>query len=92
MVDRFDSPELVPTGSSLKICLIAEGKAEFYPRLGPTMEWDICAAQIILEEAGGTLIRMDDRRALRYNREDMLNPHFLAFGGKDVDSMISKIS
>lgn len=92
MVDRFEDPELVPTGSSLKICLIAEGKAEFYPRLGPTMEWDICAAQVILEESGGTLIRMDDHQPLRYNREDMLNPHFLAFGGTDTAVMIQKIS
>lgn len=72
--------ELAPMGSSLKICLIAEGAADLYPRLGPTSEWDTAAAQAILESAGG---RMMDRagRPLRYNsKDDLLNPHFLAFG------------
>jgi len=72
--------ELTPMGSSLKICLIAEGAADLYPRLGPTSEWDTAAAQAILESAGG---RMIDRagRPLRYNtKDDLLNPHFLAFG------------
>jgi 3'(2'), 5'-bisphosphate nucleotidase len=72
--------ELAPMGSSLKICLIAEGAADLYPRLGPTSEWDTAAAQAILESAGG---RMIDRagRPLRYNtKDDLLNPHFLAFG------------
>jgi 3'(2'), 5'-bisphosphate nucleotidase len=72
--------EITPMGSSLKICLVAEGAADLYPRLGPTSEWDTAAAQAILESAGG---RMMDRagRPLRYNtKEDLLNPHFLAFG------------
>jgi 3'(2'), 5'-bisphosphate nucleotidase len=72
--------ELKPMGSSLKICLIAEGAADIYPRLGPTSEWDTAAAQAILESAGG---RMIDRVGgpLRYNtKDDLLNPHFLAFG------------
>jgi 3'(2'), 5'-bisphosphate nucleotidase len=72
--------ELKPMGSSLKICLIAEGAADIYPRLGPTSEWDTAAAQAILESAGG---RMIDRlgEPLRYNtKDDLLNPHFLAFG------------
>jgi 3'(2'), 5'-bisphosphate nucleotidase len=72
--------EWKPMGSSLKICLIAEGAADIYPRLGPTSEWDTAAAQAILESAGG---RMIDRlgKPLRYNtKDDLLNPHFLAFG------------
>jgi 3'(2'), 5'-bisphosphate nucleotidase len=72
--------ELVSMGSSLKICLIAEGAADIYPRLGPTSEWDTAAAQAILESAGG---RMIDRagRPLRYNtKDDLLNPQFLGFG------------
>jgi 3'(2'), 5'-bisphosphate nucleotidase len=72
--------EVAPMGSSLKICLIAEGAADLYPRFGPTSEWDTAAAQAILESAGG---RMMDRvgRPLRYNtKDDLLNPHFLAFG------------
>ncbi|MEY3219345.1 MAG: hypothetical protein RIT27_702 [Pseudomonadota bacterium] len=66
-------------GSSLKICLIAEGQADLYPRLGLTSEWDTAAAQCILEEAGGHLtdLRLS---SLRYNtKESLLNPHFIAF-------------
>ena len=72
--------EITEMGSSLKICLVAEGAADVYPRFGPTSEWDTAAAQAILESAGG---RMMDRvgRPLRYNtKDDLLNPHFLAFG------------
>jgi 3'(2'), 5'-bisphosphate nucleotidase len=72
--------ELTPMGSSLKICLIAEGAADLYPRLGPTSEWDTAAAQAILESAGGRMIDPAGR-PLRYNTKgDLLNPHFLAFG------------
>jgi 3'(2'), 5'-bisphosphate nucleotidase len=77
--------ELVSMGSSLKICLVAEGTADVYPRFGPTSEWDTAAAQAILESAGG---RMMDRsgRPLRYNsKEDLLNPHFLAVGDANRD-------
>jgi len=71
--------EVKPMGSSLKICLVAEGAADVYPRFGPTSEWDTAAAQAVLESAGGSMI---DRHGqpLRYNKEQLLNPHFLAFG------------
>lgn len=75
----------VPMGSSLKFCLIAEGAADVYPRLGPTSEWDTAAAQAVLEAAGG---RVTDRagRPLRYNTgPGVLNPHFLAWGGSGRD-------
>ena len=91
-VDAFEEPKLVPTGSSLKIALVAEGAADFYPRLGPTMEWDIAAAQVILEEAGGTLVELVNHLPLKYNRADMLNPHFLAFGKTDVEKLFNKVS
>ncbi len=68
--------ELKNYGSSLKICKIAEGKADIYPRFGPTMEWDTCAAQIILEEAGGKF-RSSDGERLTYNKENLLNPFFI---------------
>ena len=72
--------EITPMGSSLKICLVAEGAADLYPRIGPTSEWDTAAAQAILESAGGRMIDIVGR-PLRYNtKEDLLNPHFLAFG------------
>ena len=69
--------ELKNYGSSLKICKIAEGEADIYPRFGPTMEWDTCAAQIILEEAGGTFRSCDGDRVI-YNKKNLLNPFFIA--------------
>ena len=67
-------------GSALKFCLVAEGSADVYPRLGPTSEWDTAAAQAVLEAAGGA-VRRSPAQPLRYNRrETLLNPHFLAFG------------
>jgi len=77
---RLGAHELRPMGSALKICLVAEGSADFYPRLGLTSEWDTAAAQAVLEFAGGALTRLDGS-PLRYNERDtLLNPHFMAFG------------
>jgi 3'(2'), 5'-bisphosphate nucleotidase len=77
--------EITDMGSSLKICLVAEGVADVYPRLGPTSEWDTAAAQAILESAGGRMIDLAGR-PLRYNsKDDLLNPHFLAFGDQQRD-------
>ena len=76
---------VTPMGSSLKICLIAEGAADLYPRLGPTSEWDTAAAQAILESAGGRMIDSSGQ-PLRYNsKDDLLNPHFFAFGDQRRD-------
>jgi 3'(2'), 5'-bisphosphate nucleotidase len=77
--------ELVSMGSSLKLCLVADGTADVYPRLGPTSEWDTAAAQAVVEGAGG---RVTDTRLqrLRYNtKAELLNPHFLVFGDSSVD-------
>ncbi len=68
--------ECVAMGSSLKLCLVAEGKAHLYPRIGPTMEWDTAAADAIVRAAGGTVTTLDGK-PLRYNKTDMLNPYFL---------------
>jgi 3'(2'), 5'-bisphosphate nucleotidase len=77
--------EITDMGSSLKICLVAEGAADIYPRLGPTSEWDTAAAQAILESAGGRMIDLAGQ-PLRYNsKDDLLNPHFLAFGDQQRD-------
>jgi 3'(2'), 5'-bisphosphate nucleotidase len=77
--------EITSMGSSLKICLVAEGAADLYPRLGPTSEWDTAAAHAILESAGGRMIDTTGQ-PLRYNRkDDLLNPHFLAFGDQRRD-------
>lgn len=85
LLPRLGAHELRPIGSSLKFCLVAEGSADFYPRLGPTMEWDTAAAHAVLECAGGQ-VRDLEGQALRYNlRENPLNPHFLAFADPSRD-------
>jgi 3'(2'), 5'-bisphosphate nucleotidase len=71
--------ELVSIGSSLKLCLIAEGSAHLYPRFGPTMEWDTAAGQCVVEAAGGSVTDLDGRRLL-YNKPDLHNPFFMAVG------------
>lgn len=72
----------VPAGSAFKICAVAEGVADAYPRFGPTSEWDTAAAQVVLEEAGGCLVAPDGR-PFRYNaRETLLNGSFLAVGAE----------
>jgi 3'(2'), 5'-bisphosphate nucleotidase len=67
----------VPAGSSLKFCLVAEGKADVYPRLAPTCEWDTAAGQAVLEAAGGEVVTIDNL-PLTYGRPPFLNPHFIA--------------
>jgi 3'(2'), 5'-bisphosphate nucleotidase len=69
--------ELVSSGSSLKLCLVAEGKADVYPRLAPTMEWDTGAAQAVVEAAGKSCCAYPAGTPLRYNKADLLNPHFV---------------
>ena len=69
-----------PMGSAIKICLVAEGTADVYPRLGPTSEWDTAAAQAILECAGGSMIDLDGRPVTYNSKEGLLNPSFLAIG------------
>jgi len=85
LLGKLGPHEMRPMGSSLKFCLVAEGAADLYPRLGPTSEWDTAAAQAILEAAGGAVVTLDGR-ALRYNERDtLLNPHFLAVGDTGRD-------
>ncbi len=69
--------EFISAGSSLKICLVAEGKADIYPRLGPTMEWDTAAGQAIAEVAGASVYAYDSTKPLIYNKEDLHNPWFI---------------
>jgi 3'(2'), 5'-bisphosphate nucleotidase len=84
-LDRVGPHEIMSMGSSLKLCLVAEGEADIYPRLGPTSEWDTAAAQAVVEAAGGFVTDLD-MQALRYNRKDsLLNPHFLVFGDENED-------
>jgi 3'(2'), 5'-bisphosphate nucleotidase len=83
-LQRLGPHVVAPVGSSLKFCLLAEGKAELYPRFGPTSEWDTAAGQAVLEAAGGHVTRMDGHR-LRYNcRESVINGDFVAFSHPSV--------
>ncbi|MEJ2395096.1 MAG: 3'(2'),5'-bisphosphate nucleotidase CysQ [Candidatus Thiodiazotropha sp.] len=84
-LDKLGDHELVSMGSSLKLCLVAEGKADIYPRLGPTSEWDTAAAQAVVEAAGGRVTTLD-LQPLAYNTKDsLLNPQFLVFGDLSED-------
>jgi 3'(2'), 5'-bisphosphate nucleotidase len=73
----------VEVGSSLKFCRVAEGSADFYPRLSPTMEWDTAAGDAVLRAAGGRVLDLEGR-PLTYNKEDLRNPSFVALGGREV--------
>lgn len=72
-----DVIEVVSKGSSLKFCLVAEGKADVYPRYAPTMEWDTAAGQAICRAVGLTVIDRETGEEMKYNRENLLNNHFL---------------
>jgi 3'(2'), 5'-bisphosphate nucleotidase len=83
---RLPPHEVVSRGSSLKFCLVAEGTALFYPRLGPTSEWDTAAGQCVVEQAGGAVWRLPEMTALAYNeKESLLNPSFAVVGDPDYD-------
>lgn len=80
-----DNTEVVAIGSSLKFCLVAEGKVDIYPRFGLTSEWDTAAAHAIVLEAGG-FVSKTDLTPLQYNQKDsVLNPHFLVVADRDFD-------
>lgn len=82
---RFQDIEVVSMGSSLKLCLLAEGSADLYPRLAPTSEWDTAAAHAVLGATGGD-VYTTGFDLLRYNqKDDILNPHFLAVADTEFD-------
>ncbi len=76
-IQSLAEPTLVSQGSSLKFMLLAEGKADVYPRFAPTMEWDTAAAHAIVNETGISVLQKDTSIPLQYNKPDLLNPHFL---------------
>ena len=79
-LEQLGPHELVSMGSSLKFCRVAEGIADFYPRLGPTCEWDTAAAQGVVEAAGGKVVKTDGSPLDYNNKESFLNPHFFVYG------------
>lgn len=80
-LNRLGSYQLSSVGSALKFCRVAEGSADCYPRLSPTSEWDTGAGQAIVEAAGGAVFEVSGE-VLSYNRESLLNPHFVAVGDR----------
>jgi len=78
-IDSLDSKEIeqVSKGSSLKLCMVAEGEADIYPRLAPTMEWDTAAADAVVRESGKMTYEFDSMIPLVYNKENLLNPWFV---------------
>ena len=75
--EEGNSTEIVSRGSSLKFCLMAEGKADVYPRFAPTMEWDTAAGQAICEAVGINVISLENNKPLQYNKQNLLNPWFI---------------
>ncbi len=80
---EYHEVELIPAGSSLKFCQVAEGKADEYPRLGTTMEWDTAAGHIIAEQAGARVIAYGTGLPMTYNKEDLKNPWFIVTNGRN---------
>ena len=85
-IKQFSDPNIVTIGSSIKLLYIAEGKADIYPRLSPTYEWDTCAAHAVIKYAGGRLVNYDEKNKIMllrddiiYNKENLLNPFFIAY-------------
>ena len=76
---------MVPMGSSLKLCLVAAGEADIYPRLGLTSEWDTAAAQAVVEAAGGQVIDLSGQRLLYNTKAEVLNPFFIVLGDSSRD-------
>lgn len=84
-LDKLGEHEIISMGSSLKLCLVAEGKADLYPRLGLTSEWDTAAAQAVVEAAGGKVTDSNMNPLLYNTKESFLNPHFFVFGDTSID-------
>ena len=86
LLARAPAHDSVSRGSSLKFCLVAEASADFYPRTGPTSEWDTAAGQCVVEQAGGAVWRLPGRNSLSYNqKESLLNPSFAVVGDVRAD-------
>ncbi|WP_116473353.1 3'(2'),5'-bisphosphate nucleotidase CysQ [Zobellella maritima] len=85
LLDKLGAHELVAMGSSLKLCLVAEGAADAYPRLGPTSLWDTAAAHCVVEQAGGTVVRLDGLPLNYADTRQVLNPFFLVLGKNELD-------
>ena len=84
-LNKLGEHEIISMGSSLKLCLVAEGRADIYPRLGLTSEWDTAAAQAVVEAAGGRITDTDMNPLIYNTKESFLNPYFFVFGDASID-------
>lgn len=90
LIDRLTVTERLSVGSSLKLCWVAAGRADLYPRLAPTMQWDIAAGDAVVRAAGGAVVLAGTGADFRYHvpagatKDDLRNPHFLAAGSRDL--------
>lgn len=84
-ISKFNNPELVRVGSSIKLLYIAENKADIYPRIAPTSEWDTCAAHAVVKFAGGRVVIYQENKSydeldeVIYNKSNLLNPYFICY-------------
>ncbi len=93
MSEHYQSIEMHPKGSSLKLCDLAAGESAFYPRFTPCYEWDTAAGHAILRAAGGEIFSLETQKPLRYNKRDLHNPSFIAFARKqDASHFFSQFS
>ena len=76
-INKFKNPVIVNTGSSIKLLWVAENKADIYPRIAPTSEWDTCAAHAVVKYAGGKVLQYNSKDEVIYNKENLLNPYFI---------------
>ncbi|MBN2323416.1 MAG: 3'(2'),5'-bisphosphate nucleotidase CysQ [Spirochaetes bacterium] len=85
---RFPDTGVVSSGSATKLCILAEGTGDVYPRLVPTMEWDTAAGDVILKNAGGCILALDSTGRIRYNKRVLRNPWFVAVNGRMRDDVL----
>ena len=87
---EYGGLQFIPAGSALKFGLIAEGSADIYPRLSPTMEWDTAAGQCVVEQSGGAVICPNEKTPLGYNKRELCNPDFICAGKHfgDLDRLL----
>ncbi len=78
-IENNNFSEIIAASSSIKLCMVASGAADIYPKFGPTMEWDIAAGHALINAAGGEIIDYNSKKELLYNKSQFTNPYFIAF-------------
>lgn len=89
---KFNKCNFLSSGSSLKLCKVAEGKADLYPRFAPTMEWDTAAADAVCRAAGCRVYSVETNKPLEYNKENLLNPYFYVTANNEIKGIMESIS